>query len=207
MGESENLATSAMSLDLIPADIHQRFHMEERGHACAILHRDFADEFDDLLACLRSFTLRRPDILAPGKNKTTIAGSIDQFLAARGWRERRFNVEIVVDGETRPMPTHKIDNVKGRVGIEVEWNNKDTFYDRDLNNFRILHELDILSVGVIITRMTELQTLFNDLGKGPSYGASTTHWDKLMPRVSGGGAGGCPLLLIGMGLDIYDPNA
>jgi hypothetical protein len=76
-----------------------------------------------------------------------------------------------------------------------------------LNNFRLLKELRVLSVGVIITRLTELQALFNQLGKGASYGTSTTHWDKLMPKVNGGGAGCCPLLLIGMGMKCYDPNS
>ena len=105
------------------------------------------------------------------------------------------------------MPTHKIDNVKNRVGVEVEWNNKTEFYDRDLNNFRLLHERDVLSVGVIITRQTELQRLFNQLGKGKSYGASTTHWDKIIPKILGGSAGGCPLLLVGLGEECYDENA
>ena len=44
-------------------------------------------------------------------------------------------------------------------------------------------------------------------GRGDSYGASTTHWNKLLPKVDGGGAGGCPLLLIGMGLSCYDPDS
>jgi len=70
----------------------------------------------------------------------------------------------------------------------VEWNNKTEFYDRDLNNFRLLNVLNVLSVGVIITRVSELQRLFDELGKGASYGASTTHWDKLIPKVDGGGA-------------------
>jgi Restriction endonuclease BglII len=63
-----------------------------------------------------------------------------------------------------------------------------------------------LAVGVMVTRMSELQELFNSLGKGKSYGASTTHWDKLIPKVDGGGAGGCPLLLVGMGMNCYDPH-
>ncbi len=83
---------------------------------------------------------------------------------------------------------------------------QDGFYDRDLNNFRLLRQLHVLSVGVIITRLTELQGLFVQLGKGQSYGASTTHWDKLIPKVDGGGAGGCQLLLIGMGLNCYRPG-
>jgi len=70
-----------------------------------------------------------------------------------------------VDDKPIPLPTHKIDNFKNEVGLEVEWNNKTEFYDRDLNNFRLLKELRVLAVGVIVTRMSELQDLFNKLGK------------------------------------------
>jgi hypothetical protein len=31
------------------------------------------------------------------------------------------------------VPTHKVDNYKAGVAIEVEWNNKTEFYDRDSN--------------------------------------------------------------------------
>ena len=33
------------------------------------------------------------------------------------------------------------------------------------------------------------------LSKGSSYGASTTHFGKLKPRIDGRGAGGCPILV------------
>ena len=36
--------------------------------------------------------------------------------------------------------------------LEIEWNNKDPFYDRDLNNFRLLFELRTVSVGVASRR-------------------------------------------------------
>ena len=76
---------------------------------------------------------------------------------------------------------------KGRVALEVEWNNKDPFYDRDLNNFRLLFDLRVIEVGVIVTRATELQSLFVEVGRDKSsYGASTTHLDKLLPRMEGG---------------------
>jgi hypothetical protein len=76
----------------------------------------------------------------------------------------------------------------------MEWNNKDPFFDRDLNNFRLLFELRAIQVGIIITRSWELQQIFKRLGKGSSYGKATTHHEKLWPKVEGGGAGGCPLL-------------
>jgi hypothetical protein len=96
-----------------------------------------------------------------------------------------------------------VDCFKGRVALEVEWNNKDPFYDRDLNNFRLLFDLRAISVGVIITRCDELQVIFNALGKGSSYGASTTHMSKLLPRLEGGSGGGCPILVFGITEKLY----
>jgi len=193
-------------LELIPANLRRRFRFEERHHAASIMATDFPGEFDDFLRCLSSFRLRKSDILTPGGGRSPIPKAIDGFLSKRGWAEKRFDIKITVDDEPIPIPTHKIDNFKNRVAIEVEWNNKTEFYDRDLNNFRLLWEMRVLSVGVVITRLSELQDLFDSLGKGESYGNSTTHWDKLIPKVESGGAGGCPLLLVGMGLACYDES-
>jgi hypothetical protein len=193
-----------MGLESIPEKLLTRYRFEERGHACAILEKDFPDEFRDICECLDWFVLKVSDILTPGGARSPIPKKIDGFLEQRGWGEKSFNIRIDVDGHPIPIPTHKIDNFKNGVGVEVEWNNKTEFYDRDLNNFRLLKELRVLSVGVIITRVSELQLLFNKLGKGSSYGASTTHWNKLIPKVDGGTAGGCPLLLIGMESAVHD---
>ncbi len=196
-----------MTLALIPAKLRRKFQIEERVHACAVLKTDFPGEFKDLLDCLDAFWLKRSEVVAAGGNKTEIAKGIDSFLNARGWTEKHFDTRVVVDEVSKEAPTHKIDNFRNRVGVEVEWNNKDPFFDRDLNNFRLLHQLDVLSVGVIITRLWELQKEFKKLGKGSSYGMNTTHFGKLLPKVNGGGAGGCPLLLVGMGFACYDPDA
>ncbi len=204
-----------MSLKPIPPAVRKKYYIEERGHACAILANDFPDEFKDIMDCLAAFVLKKSHVMTPGGGRSPISMAIDDFLCGstkrgitgRGWCAKTFDIKIEIDGKPVAIPTHKIDNFKNRVGVEVEWNNKTEFYDRDLNNFRLLKELRVLSVGVIITRLTELQLEFDRLGKGSSYGPSTTHWDKLIPKVEGGGAGGCPLLLIGMGMACYDPNA
>lgn len=198
-----------MGLDLIPPKLRKKYHFDEREHAASILASDFPKEWADILACLDSFWLKKSAITTPGGRLSGISIEIDSFLQApkRGWKERKFDTKVVVDGVEIPNPTHKIDNYKNRVGVEIEWNNKTEFYDRDLNNFRILRQLKVLSVGVIITRLTELQALFVKLGRGSSYGASTTHWDKLIPKVDGGGAGGCPLLLVGLGMACYREDA
>jgi hypothetical protein len=198
-----------MSLDLIPRELRARFRFDERHHACAILKTDFSNQWKDLLDCLRAFSLKRSHILKAGGGRGPIAATLDGFLQTsdRGWKKHRFDVRINVDGVERVLPTHEIDNFKGRVGVEVEWNNKTEFYDRDLNNFRLLHQIGVLSVGVIITRQSELRPIFSELGKWESYGTTSTHWDKLIPKIDGGGAGGCPLQLIGMGPECYDPNS
>ena len=101
-------------------------------------------------------------------------------------------------------PTHKIDCYKNHIALEIEWNNKNPFFDRDLNNFRLLFDLRAISVGIIITRCDDLQDIFNDLGKGSSYGTSTTHMAKLIPRVEGGGGSGCPIVVFGIKASLYD---
>lgn len=195
-----------MTLSLIPDAVRKRYRFAERGHAVAILASDFPSEFKDILDALTAFTLRMSDILTPGGGRSPIPIAIDGFLGKRGWRTKSFDIQITVDNEPVPIPTHKIDNFKNRIGVEVEWNNKTEFYDRDLNNFRLLNVLNVLSVGIVITRQSELQRVFDSLGKGASYGPSTTHWDKLIPKVDGGGAGQCPLMLIGLGVECYDPE-
>ncbi|MEL0614840.1 BglII/BstYI family type II restriction endonuclease [Marinomonas arenicola] len=179
------------------------YEIFDYNHATAILRQDFPSEWDDLVSLLSSFSLTKEDILTPGGRKSPMAGKLDGFLYQRGWEERWFNTSVVVDGYEMNTPTHGIDCFKNRIGIEVEWNNKDPFFDRDLNNFRLLHSLNALSVGVIITRCSHLQQLFKDLGKGSSYGASTTHMEKLIPRIVGGGSGGCPVLAIGISEYLY----
>lgn len=117
--------------------------------------------------------------------------------------EKEFQTQVVVDEHTMDTPTHKIDCFRNSIALEIEWNNKDPFYDRDLNNFRLLFDLRAISVGVIITRCDNLQEIFNQLGRGSSYGASTTHMSKLLPRIEGGGGGGCPLLVFGITQSLY----
>ena len=121
-----------------------------------------------------------------------------RYLYERDWIEKEFATSVKVDEHIMDSPTHKIDCYKNKIALEIEWNNKDPFFDRDLNNFRLLFDLRAISVGVIITRCDHLQNIFDALGRGSSYGASTTHMAKLLPRIEGGSGGGCPVLVLGI---------
>jgi hypothetical protein len=192
-----------MSTDLLPEFIRQNYEVHEWKHACAILSQDFPAEWVDICEVLGNFRLQRSWITVGGGRKSGVSSAVDSALYARGWREKLFRTEILVDGASSVSPTHSVDCFKNRVALEIEWNNKDPFYDRDLNNFRLLFDLRAVSVGVIVTRCDELQYIFDALGRGPSYGSSTTHMSKLLPRIVGGGGGGCPLLVLGISRSLY----
>lgn len=187
----------------LPPFVSAHYECHEWKHASAILTQDFPAEWADLCDLLSSFRLRKSWIVTGGGNKSRLSEAIDGFLGQRGWAETKFQTAIEVDGVRLDSPTHKVDCFKNGVALEIEWNNKDPFFDRDLNNFRLLFDLRVISVGIIITRSDELQDIFNDLGRGSSYGMSTTHMSKLLPRIHGGGGAGCPLLVFGITKALY----
>ena len=109
---------------------------------------------------LVQFRLRRSHITMGGGRKSPVAAAIDSEFYNRGWEEKAFATSMVVDDDTTETPTHKVDCFKSRVALEVEWNNKDPFYDRDLNNLRCewglapLH-IEQLAATVIVDALLE----------------------------------------------------
>jgi len=189
-----------------PKDVCKLYEIHEWKHASAILKHDFPSEWEDLLALLRVFRLKRSWIEKGGGNRSEISIWVDDFLGSRGWVEKQFKTAVTVDEKRYESPTHKVDCYKNCVALEVEWNNKDPFFDRDLNNFRLLFDLRAISVGVVFTRCDELQDIVDELGRGKSYGNSTTHMSKVLPRIEGGSGAGCPIIVIGIRKLLYKDN-
>lgn len=195
-----------MPLTDFSQEIQDRYEIHEWRHAISILKNDYPSEWQDLLFVLEHFKLRHGAISKAGKNKSDVAGEIDWLFNQRGWAKRNFKTEIHIDSDVIESPTHEVDQFKNQIAVETEWNNKDPFYDRDLNNFRLLFELRAAHIGIVITRCDELQDIFDELGRGDSYGESTTHMRKLLRKIEGGGGGGCPLIAIGIRKSAYDRN-
>ena len=188
---------------LVPEDIRRLYHVREWRNAAGVLLTACPEEWQDIVEVLRRFRLLRSEVLTAGGGLSPISQQVNGAFDARGWREVKFETKIVVGETVYASPTHAVDCFKGRVALELEWNNKDPFFDRDLNNFRLLFEMRAIDVGVILTRATELQRVFDRLGKGSSYGSSTTHHEKLWPRIEGGGGGGCPVLTFAITPELY----
>jgi len=188
----------------IPNDILRSYEVHEWKHAAAVLKQDFAEQLEDIVEVLRCFRMKHEHIIEGGGGKTKLASSLDEALRAKSWRPKRWKTAILLDDEKRESPTHEVDCFKAGVALEIEWSNKDPFYDRDLNNFRLLFDLRAISVGVIITKSDELAALFDELGVWSKYGTTTTWMSKLLPRIEGGGGGGCPIMVFGIRRELYD---
>src|SRR4051794_38011590 len=112
------------NLRFVPLDILERYEVHEWRNGLAILSAARPEEWADILAVLRAFRLRHTDIATPGGRKSLVADRLDGAFKERGWKEKRFDTRILVDGTEQVSPTHEVDVLKNRVALEVEWNNK-----------------------------------------------------------------------------------
>jgi len=198
-----------MSNKDLPKFIRENYDVRDYRHALAVLIHEYREEFFEIVGILNNFRLRKSDIVVGGKNKSKIAQSLDEAFAERGWTKKIITSKQEVDGEIRETTTHEVDCFKNGIALEVEWNNKDTFFDRDLRNFKYLYDLRVISLGIIITRCSDLKEIFKELrdknGKRitTKYGATTTHMGKLAPKLEQGASGGCPVAVFGITAKLY----
>lgn len=141
--------------------IDHGFEIEYVSHAAAILEHDFPDARGDLDRVLGDMSLPITEIVGSGGGETKFTQRLRRALAVLGWGKHEFVVEKVVDGTPKESTSHEVDHVRtyeaGVLACEIEWNNKDPFFDRDLENFKRLHAEGAISVGILITRGASLQ--------------------------------------------------
>ena len=223
---SGKVADSAASVDaVIPEDIRAKYEIYSYRNAAGILSNGFPAQFGDILTALRNFEITTAMIRSAGGSKSSIAKHVDTLFDDE-WIETRISADLhvkllhakksdaIVSQYTRQgfLDGHRIDFVKGKVALDLEWNSKDQTYDRDLYAFSAFYEAGAIDVGVILTRGFTLDTaFFRSLGKAlnkdgsddlgevyKKYGASTTWMGKLLYRLDAGRNGGCPVLAIGI---------
>jgi len=131
--------------------IDRGFEIEFHSHAKAILEIDFPDAVAELESVLADASVPIEEIIAGGGGEAKGTQRLRRALHGRGWPKTKFEVKKTINGQEREAISHEVDHVRafanGLVALEIEWNNKDPFYDRDLNNFRLLFDLRVLGVG------------------------------------------------------------
>lgn len=161
------------------------FRVLTRNHADAILTQDFAAETAELVEALLGFRLPVTEIIGSGGGEAPSTQRLRRRLAEAGWPKHVFDVRLTVDGATRESISHEIDHVRrgarGVLALEIEWNNKDPFFDRDLENFQRLHALSAISLGIIVTRGDDLHAGMVALIEGFLAAQGVAQPDDLIP--------------------------
>ncbi len=206
-------------------DLLSKFEVFSYRNAAGILKSSFPEQFENVVTALRNFSISKSMIRSPGGSKSEIAKYVDS-LFNKGWQETRISADLhvklfhaqkkskVLTEYTREgfLDGHRIDFVKGKVALDLEWNSKDQTYDRDLYAFAAFYEAGAIDLGIILTRGSSLDNaFFRSLGKVlkkdgsegadevyKKYGASTTWMGKLLYRLDAGRNGGCPVLAFGI---------
>jgi hypothetical protein len=137
--------------------LERGYQVEFRSHARAILGVDFPGAAEELEAALLAATIPIEEIIAGGGGEAKSTQRLRRSLSSAGWRKMEFVVETRINGVARESQSHEVDHVREleggeRIALEIEWNNKDPFYDRDLENFQRLHANGAISIGAIVTR-------------------------------------------------------
>jgi hypothetical protein len=144
------------------------FQVEFLSHAQAILSVDFPEVLAELEEALAGTTIPIEEIIAGGGGEAKGTQRLRKALTAKGWVKTTFVIEKRINNVPRESQSHEVDHVRSfasgaRIALEIEWNNKDPFYDRDLENFKRLHADGAISVGIIVTRGKSLHSNMRDL--------------------------------------------
>lgn len=144
------------------------FQVVAKHHAEAILDHDMKAALGEIETALLSESLPVEELVRGGGGEGQLTQRIRRTLAEGfAWQKHTFEVRKIVDGREQESLTHVIDHVKtfpgGTIALEIEWNNKDPFFDRDLENFKRLHADGAISIGAIVTRGDSLQAAMPEL--------------------------------------------
>lgn len=143
------------------------FQIEFLSHAEAILSGDFRDAIEDLEQTLGGLTIPIEEIIAGGGGESKGTQRLRRALNARTWTKTKFEIKKIINGVEKEAISHEIDHVRqfrnGTIALEIEWNNKDPFFDRDLENYKRLHADGAISLGVVVTRGRTLHSNMRNL--------------------------------------------
>ena len=143
------------------------YRIEDVRKGLTILENSTPTVANDLVEILSGYTIENEQIIAGGGGHAEPTTNLRDRFNEKNWDKKIVEEQHIVDGMSSKSVTHEIDHwVNYRddyIGLEIEWNNKPPFFDRDLSNFSNLHRLEKLTIGIIITRGPNLGTKLQDI--------------------------------------------
>lgn len=154
-------AAPAFTLNSLEGLSSLGYQIEFHSHAKAILNIDFPECLTEIEAVLSALSIPIESLIKGGGGEHETTQGLRHALNDQGWLKHNFEIKKLIDGVQRESISHEVDHVRSvngrKVALEIEWNNKDPFFDRDLENFKRLHAEAAISVGIILTRGITLQ--------------------------------------------------
>ena len=229
--------------DVLPKGLLSRYTFMETGSAAKIADAVCGEAFAEVVGVLERFTLTSQLLLTKGGSRGPIPRIIDDAFEAKGWMEARVDLykrAYLFPGQNAPtvkddplgeranealisetyQQGYSVDNVKGRLALDVEWNPKDGNLDRDFSAYRAWHEEGLIDVAVLVTRMHRETSKITDdawsefITRHPEHAkrtqtvnyrtTTTANYEKARERVLRGDLGTCPILVVGIGEATWD---
>lgn len=229
--------------EVFPANILDKYTFMETGSASKIAEAVCPLELNDIIEVLNDFVLSSRLLLTKGGNRGPIPIILDGAFSDRGWIEARIDLykrAFIFQGQNAPTVAedplgenannhlvsetyqqgYSVDNVKGRIALDVEWNPKDGNLDRDFSAYRAWHNEGLIDLAILITRMheetrviadeawaefIEIEPDFASEKQTVDYRTTTTaNFEKARERILRGDLGTCPILVIGIGKKTWD---
>lgn len=228
---------------VLPDSILTRYEILEVGSAAKIIEAVCPNELAEVISVLDGFELTAQLLLSPGGSRGPVPTIIDSMFDDLGWIEARVDMEkktyffpghdanLTAEENEQPdylvsrtyQKGYSIDNVKGKLALDVEWNPKDGNLDRDFAAYRAWFDEGVIVASILVTRLHEstrdlTRKLWQDyIDKHPElasekqlvdYRTSTTaNFEKAVQRVIRGDLGNCPILVFGIGEKTWDGKA
>jgi hypothetical protein len=120
--------------EMFEAAREKGFQILALHHAEAILKHDMPEAADELESVLLGIRIPVEELVRGGGGEGELTQRMRRaFADSYGWRKHSFEIKKIIDGEEKESISHEIDHVKrfekGTFALEIEWNNKDPFYD------------------------------------------------------------------------------
>lgn len=136
-----------MIIDAPSAERINAFGIKNRGfdvlalhHAEAILTHDMPDALRELEDILLNISIPIENLVRGGGGEAGSTQHMRRSFNERGWHKKNIVIRKLIDEVEVESLSHEIDHVKSFSGstfaLEIEWNNKDPFFDRNLENFK-----------------------------------------------------------------------
>lgn len=145
------------------------WNIKDINNGLVISETLFKEEMDSLTETLSKFKLSTEDhFIKRGGGESDQTSHLSKKFYDEGWIKNKVSVmnkimfENKFDEITEQGTTHEIDHIGSndmgeKFALEIEWNNKDEFLDRDFLNFEKLWKLRAIDLGIIITRGIDLE--------------------------------------------------